>query len=170
MKDKHQSKGADRHETLWSYGYRPERALGESLKELRTAGGMSQEYIATMMSRAGFSWRQTTVAKTEAGNRPVRLDEAAALALHFGVSVNELIDNQADTPEQSKIESKYRVAFSMYLSSMSRVEEAVARRDAAEVEYQQALNAMKEREASYEQAKAKFDQAFGTAEADELGE
>jgi transcriptional regulator with XRE-family HTH domain len=43
------------------------------------------------MNRAGFSWRQSTVAKTEAAARPVRVDEAAALAGILGVTVDDLV-------------------------------------------------------------------------------
>jgi hypothetical protein len=43
------------------------------------------------MRGAGFSWQQSTVAKTEGATRPVRVDEAAALAGIFGVTVDDLV-------------------------------------------------------------------------------
>jgi hypothetical protein len=43
------------------------------------------------MCGAGFSWQQSTVAKTEAATRPIRVDEAAALAGLFGVTVDDLV-------------------------------------------------------------------------------
>ncbi|MFE9256040.1 helix-turn-helix domain-containing protein [Streptomyces sp. NPDC006879] len=147
-------------DTMWGYGYEPEKALGEALRSLRTARGMSQEDVATMMSRSGFSWRQTTVAKTEGGSRPVRVNEAAALALCFGVSVNELLGNQADSPEQSLIESTYRVSFSLYLSTRLRTEEALRRKEAAEREYEESLAQLRETKQSYEEASRAFEEAF----------
>lgn len=155
-----QGQQADQADTLWGYGYEPEKALGEALRSLRTARGMSQEDVATMMSRSGFSWRQTTVAKTEGGSRPVRVNEAAALALHFGVSVNELVGNQADSPEQSLIESTYRVSFSLYLSTRLRAEEALRRKQAAEREYEEALAQLSATKQSYEEASRAFNEAF----------
>lgn len=44
------------------------------------------------MSARGFSWRQTTVAKTEAAERPIRINEAAALAMVLGVNLFDLFD------------------------------------------------------------------------------
>ncbi|MGH3745787.1 MAG: helix-turn-helix domain-containing protein [Micromonosporaceae bacterium] len=76
----------------------PEKVLGESLRSLRTARGMSQEDVAQMMALAGFSWHQTTVAKTESGSRPVRVNEAAALAAQFGVWVDDLIFARCGVP------------------------------------------------------------------------
>jgi transcriptional regulator with XRE-family HTH domain len=52
--------------------------------------GLSQEEVARLMREAGFSWRQTTAAKTEASDRPVRVNEAAALASILGTSLAEL--------------------------------------------------------------------------------
>jgi hypothetical protein len=43
------------------------------------------------MQLAGFKWGQTTVAKTEGGTRPVRVNEAVALAACFGLTINELL-------------------------------------------------------------------------------
>ncbi|MFE3861004.1 helix-turn-helix domain-containing protein [Streptomyces goshikiensis] len=146
--------------TVWSYGYEPEKALGEALRAHRTARGLSQEDVAAMMNRSGFSWRQTTVAKTEAGSRPVRVNEAAALALCFGVSVNELLGGQAESAEQSILESAYRVSFSLYLSTRLRTEEALRRKDAAEREYEEALDQLHKMKQSFEEASRAFNEAF----------
>jgi hypothetical protein len=42
------------------------------------------------MEARGFRWHATTVARTESGERPVKLDEAAALADIFAVPLDSL--------------------------------------------------------------------------------
>jgi len=57
-----------------------EQAFGERIKDARIAKGWSQAELAKRMASRYDGWTQSTVAKTEAATRPVRLDEAAALA------------------------------------------------------------------------------------------
>ena len=68
-----------------------EIAFGRKLREMRRATGWSQEQLAAHMS--GFGWIQSTVSKTEAGARLVRLDEITALAALFGMSLSGLLDD-----------------------------------------------------------------------------
>jgi transcriptional regulator with XRE-family HTH domain len=70
---------------------RPEAVLAQRLRAFRDARGWTQDDLVRRMGGAGFSWRQSTVAKTEAATRPVRVDEAAALAAIFGVTVDDLV-------------------------------------------------------------------------------
>lgn len=53
------------------------------------------------MSDRGFSWRQTTVAKTEAADRPIRINEAQGLAIVFGITVNDLLTIPVDDYEMA---------------------------------------------------------------------
>ncbi|GAA0215620.1 hypothetical protein GCM10009527_009350 [Actinomadura nitritigenes] len=93
--------------------------LGRTLKYLREARQMSQESVAEAMNSAGFSWRQTTAAKTEAGQRPVRVNEVVALAQLFKVSVGDLIEGAGGEWEaharvlraRSEVERTGRLAF-----------------------------------------------------------
>lgn len=52
---------------------------------------MSQHAVAEAMKAFGHSWRQTTVAKTEAAERPLRVNEVEALAHVVGVTVADLL-------------------------------------------------------------------------------
>jgi transcriptional regulator with XRE-family HTH domain len=70
---------------------RAEPVLGGRVRALREAREWSQETVAQRMAEAGFSWRQTTVAKTEAADRPIRVNEAVALADLFGVDLDSLV-------------------------------------------------------------------------------
>jgi DNA-binding XRE family transcriptional regulator len=55
-------------------------AIGDRVRELRTLRGLSQEALASAMSKAGLTWHQATVYKIEIGNRALRYDEAITLA------------------------------------------------------------------------------------------
>lgn len=46
------------------------------------------------MSEFGYPWRQSTVAKTEAAERPIRVNELWSLAIALGVSTGDLLGAQ----------------------------------------------------------------------------
>jgi transcriptional regulator with XRE-family HTH domain len=55
--------------------------VGQRLRAARLAAGLSQAALAErMQERAFYAWRQTTVAKSEAADRPVLFTEIIALA------------------------------------------------------------------------------------------
>lgn len=56
------------------------KVLASRLRAARKAVGASQAAVAKAMADRGFSWRQTTVAKSEAADRPVLFAEVAALS------------------------------------------------------------------------------------------
>jgi transcriptional regulator with XRE-family HTH domain len=71
----------------------PETYAGGALRTWRTARGMSQQQVADALARRGCdSWRQTTVARTEAARRPLRLNELIALAAVLEVGVDKLLE------------------------------------------------------------------------------
>lgn len=73
---------------------RAERArdyFRKRLKAERAAKGWSQADLAKMLSDKGIPVHSTTIAKIEAGDREVRIDEAAAMADLFGTSVDALL-------------------------------------------------------------------------------
>jgi transcriptional regulator with XRE-family HTH domain len=57
-----------------------EAIFGETVRLLRQERGLSQDDLAAAMRAEGFDWHQTTTSKTEAAQRPIRLNEAKALA------------------------------------------------------------------------------------------
>lgn len=57
-----------------------EQTFAKRLRELREWLGVSQADLARRMTELGFRMHQTAVAKIERGERPLRLDEAGALA------------------------------------------------------------------------------------------
>ena len=69
----------------------PEETAGRELRRLREARRWSQEETARRMGAYGYDFHQTAIAKTEAGQRPLRLNEAAAFACLFGVALADLL-------------------------------------------------------------------------------
>ena len=57
-----------------------ERHYGQTVRQWRIARGWSQEDLARLLAERGFDMHQTTVAKLEKGQRPLRLAEALCLA------------------------------------------------------------------------------------------
>lgn len=76
-----------------------EDGLGKVLKSAREGRGFSQESVARQMAEFGHSWRQTTVAKTEAGQRPIRVNEVASLAMVLSFPVESLISEANDASQ-----------------------------------------------------------------------
>lgn len=60
-----------------------------SMRRLREEFELTQTDVAKAMSKQGFSFHQPTVQRIESGERPIRLDEARAIAeiLHSDVGV-----------------------------------------------------------------------------------
>lgn len=69
----------------------PEEAAGRELRRLREARRWSQEETARRMDAYGYDFHQTTVAKVEAAQRPLRLNEAADMCRLFGVTLADLL-------------------------------------------------------------------------------
>jgi transcriptional regulator with XRE-family HTH domain len=67
-----------------------ERILGKKVRQLRIERGWTQEQLAEKLNEAGWPMHQTTVAKIEAGTRPIRVAEADALALAFGLPIEAM--------------------------------------------------------------------------------
>lgn len=58
----------------------PEELFGQRVRRRRKQLGISLRELAERMQQQGHQWHHTTVARTESADRPVRLNEAVALA------------------------------------------------------------------------------------------
>jgi hypothetical protein len=94
------------------------------------------------MSAYGYDWHQTTVGRVEAAQRPLRLNEAAAMAALFEVPIDRLMWTNRDlTPEEidaelGEVKQRLHDAQREWLKvqneesvARQRLEEATARRD-----------------------------------------
>lgn len=79
-----------------------ESLVGARIRSMRQDRPWSQEELAELMRQYGFNWFQSTVTKTEHANRPLRLNEAAALAQIFGIPLEGLVAFDLD-PLEAKI-------------------------------------------------------------------
>jgi transcriptional regulator with XRE-family HTH domain len=75
----------------WWAAHGPEARLARSVRALRTARDLTQAGLARKMTDLGFSWHPTTVARVEAGERDISLDEAVALADLLGIPLVDLL-------------------------------------------------------------------------------
>lgn len=73
----------------------PDAVLARRVRKLREAAQVTQKQLAAKMTGSGHQMYQTTIAKIEAGERPVIIGEAVALALVLGVSLAELVTDPA---------------------------------------------------------------------------
>lgn len=59
--------------------------VGWNLRRFRNDAGLSQADLATALAVRGFPFQQPTVLKVERGSRPLKLDEAYAIAEVLGI-------------------------------------------------------------------------------------
>jgi transcriptional regulator with XRE-family HTH domain len=78
-----------------------EELVGGRVKERRSELGITQVELAEAMQALGHSWIQTTVAKTEAADRPLRVNELTDLAHVLDVSVADLVTPESDLERSS---------------------------------------------------------------------
>ena len=71
-----------------------ENHFSEALKEQRKRRDWSQSQLEKMLAEKGVHLHWTTIAKIEKGERSVRIDEAAAIADLFDMSVDALLGRQ----------------------------------------------------------------------------
>jgi transcriptional regulator with XRE-family HTH domain len=91
-------------------GYRedPERILGMRLRRLREEAGITQAQLAERMTCQGFSMHQTTIAKIEANQRPVTVNEAVMLAVILDIPMPWLLADPELDEEASALWDELR--------------------------------------------------------------
>jgi transcriptional regulator with XRE-family HTH domain len=114
-----------------------EKVFGTRLRVLREQWGYSQEELARVMQKAGFKWQQTTAAKTEAGKRPVRLNEAHVLAAHFGITINDMLSEEFISDELDESVAAFNLGRSILAATQMRFEALQAHRNAVDSEMQE---------------------------------
>lgn len=89
---------------------RTETYFREKLKTERESRGWSQSAMAKMLSDNGIPMHATTIAKIEAGDRAVRIDEAAGIAQLLDESVDVLlgVGSRVDVQEQQRAQKLLR--------------------------------------------------------------
>jgi transcriptional regulator with XRE-family HTH domain len=80
----------------------PDAIVARRVRQLREQTGLTQRQVADLMTAAGHRMHQTTVAKIEAGDRPVSVGEAVRLAGVFGVAMDALLTEPAVDDERQR--------------------------------------------------------------------
>ncbi|MEU4208216.1 helix-turn-helix transcriptional regulator [Rothia terrae] len=65
-----------------------EKALARKFKAMRESRGWSQSYMCQQLKKHGLDIHQTTLAKIEAGSRPLRISDAHIFAFTFELPLN----------------------------------------------------------------------------------
>jgi transcriptional regulator with XRE-family HTH domain len=106
-------------------------------RDERERRGWSQAQMAKLLSDRGFPAHATTIAKIEAGDRSVQIDEAAAIADLFEVSLDTLVGRAVSTQNdftytlRSLISTARQAAFQIE-STQTALRERVAELDTFE--------------------------------------
>ncbi|MEV6662756.1 helix-turn-helix domain-containing protein [Streptomyces nigra] len=142
-----------------------EEAMGKQVKRIRELRGWSQQELARRMADKGYSWRQTTVAKTEAADRPIRVNEVQGLAVVFGVTVNDLLAVPIDDYEMYGAASRLTELRTLAQAANQRAIELRRTRErlekeaeTAEQEYRDLLDQIDEQQREYEEIAARVQQ------------
>lgn len=81
-----------------------DREFGKNLRETRESMKISQrELVDVLNGITGIGWHQTTLAKTEKGERPIRLAEAVLLARVLPISLSALLPSPYAPADQTAI-------------------------------------------------------------------
>lgn len=101
-----------------------DKRVGAAIQELRKSRGMTQATLAEEVTARGVAWRQQTVLKVEKGQRPLRLQEADAVARALAVDVDVLTAEKVVFDQTALLISHIRStedAWEAFLSGGSRL-------------------------------------------------
>lgn len=78
-------------------GHRQVTYGAENLKALRDAAGMSRRQLVEALNEQGVPVHATTLRRLEEGEQQMKVDEAAAIAGYFQITMEELLLKPIDT-------------------------------------------------------------------------
>lgn len=158
-------------------GVTPERMFGDALRAARRESGLSQSSVADQMRARGFTrFDQSKVSGIEKGSRPLRMNEAVALARILGADLlGMFVASIAE--DRSHAESAViaeRLAYSRLVRATGRVQELIAGRDRIDSQLAEAQEQLAEAEWDWQQARRQLAEAAedpdGDADEDDEGE
>jgi len=83
-------------------------AMGDRIRQKRTAYGWSQSELARRMAGAGYKQTQTYITRSENGLRPIPVDEALVLADILNVTVQWLATGKDEHQTEDRYVHGYR--------------------------------------------------------------
>lgn len=91
-----------------------EARFRDAMKALREKQGLTQTDVARRLRERGLSFHQSTVAKVETGERPIRLDEAYAIADALGSQVGDMARGGAPAAAEWEVKDAYEETMASY--------------------------------------------------------
>lgn len=84
-------------------------AIGDEIRRLRLAQGLSQAALAAVLVEEGFDADSSAISRIESGHRMPRVDESAVIAGVLGMSLDALFGLQMT--ERKKLGQAYQSGF-----------------------------------------------------------
>ncbi|WP_084527475.1 helix-turn-helix domain-containing protein [Nocardioides dokdonensis] len=128
------------------------RQVGSRVADCRKQRGWSQQQLADVMQTHGHAWLQSTVAKTEAGARPLPVEELAALGTALGVRPASLMSDPVS--QQDVLAQSLFVARSDLKAAERRLIEARGHAHAVQIELEEAQERVASLETELRQSSA----------------
>lgn len=125
----------------------PDTIFARRFRALREAAELTQRQVADQASLDGYRMHQTTVAKIEAGERPVIIGEAVTLARIIGVDLADLL-----TPPPA--DHDVQLAIAALEAARRNVAHLAADRDKADAAVAEACHRLAEAQAALRAAEA----------------
>ncbi|MEV6651202.1 helix-turn-helix transcriptional regulator [Streptomyces sp. NPDC051219] len=169
MKDQTQPT-EDEPRSAWDALGSPEHVVGRRVAALRVARGWSQRELATRMTDQGHSWRQTTVAKTEAADRPIRVNEMQGLARVFGVQMVDLLTVPIDDIDVANAAALLADMRTLAAAARQRVDECERTYASATAELEAAREEAARITRELQDRREEYDAAVKAAESKKAGE
>lgn len=120
------------------------RRVGANLQKLRKATGMSQDGLARELARRSLPFRQQTILKVEGGARPLKFEEAAAIAEIIGLVSTDRLVNYDEAQEHEAAAAQFDAALAGIQESRRRFEEEMTHWTAQQAEAEHRLKALTE--------------------------
>lgn len=76
--------------------------VGDNIRVLRRAAGLTQAELAEAMAEIGFRWVRQTVAETEAGRRDAKVEELVAIAAYFDMPLSAILGTPGGQPNREE--------------------------------------------------------------------
>lgn len=141
----------------------PERVLGVQARAYREKLGMTQDEVADAMNARGFSMRQSTIAKIEGAQRPVRVSEAVALAAVLHADLADLLADPAQHDVLASARAEEREIAGQLRQARNELTASNAHLATAQWAMQEAIDRVAAIQARYDEARARVD-ALAAAE------
>lgn len=92
-------------------------AIGDEIRRLRLAQGLSQEALVAVLAEEGFDADSSAISRIESGKRMPRVDESAVIAGVLGISLDALFGLQMT--ERKKLAQAYQSGYYQAMRDVS---------------------------------------------------